>query len=111
MTINISKRAIFVKNELGNIEVRSSDGKKLKGFLNHLELYLRDFDYFNLQIDSNLVLQTKNLYVYLRHQELKEEHFILILNYLKIHFINAEIFFEERKFTSDLIIVDLFLYE
>ncbi len=105
----VKKDVKFIQNELGNIELLNLQNKELVGFIKHLELYIPNIASFNIVLNEEDLLKTKNLYVYIKHNETKE-NINLILKQIKNIF-KQDFYYEESKTTEELIIIDLFLYE
>lgn len=101
----------FIKNYLGNIEVKYLDGSEIEGFITHIETYLDTITAFNLYLDDEKILKAKNIFAFIRHNNLGEDFIEAIRDYIKSMFPKANLILKSQKEDIDLIIVDLFLYK
>lgn len=101
----------FIKNYLGNIEVKYLDGSEIEGFITHIETYLDTITVFNLYLDENKILKAKNVYAFIRHSNLEESLIDEFKDYIQSIFPKSNLILKSQKEDIDLIIVDLFLYK
>lgn len=101
----------FVKNDLGNIDLKYSNDEELEGFIRHTEYLLTDIYNFTLRLDEEEFNNTKRVFVYLRTKKKFKKHLDELTKFFKEAFKDAEIITSGKKTRMKYHLIDMFLYE